>query len=283
MNYIFSLFLVLVFITNCQSRSEILDFSTNLDLVEFDSFASGSFVDNSSEKSPKIAENADIIKKKNIREGNVEIRVLNIDNAKLKIDSLVKLYEGYYANESLNNSNWNSFLRLKIRVPNEDFDAFVSDVMSESLEIVSKNISTRDVTDQFIDLESRLETKRSYLSRYKEILKSAKSVREILDVEDKIRVLEEEIEATTGKLKYLNNLVLFCSLDLTVSKKTDFTFVPKNRGKFTERMKKAFSEGWHRIVDSLLFGISLWPVWILAASVFFFWKKFIRRNFNNHS
>ena len=61
------------------------------------------------------------------------------------------------------------------------------------------------MTDQFIDLETRLENKRNYLKRYNDLLLKANSIKEILEIEEKIRALEEEIESATGQLKYLSD------------------------------------------------------------------------------
>jgi hypothetical protein len=115
------------------------------------------------------------------------------------------------------------------------------------------------------------------LARYRELLKQAKSVKEILEIEEKIRGLEEEIESTTGRLKYLGDLVDYSSLDLMISKRKDFKYTPGERDKFTERLKQSLSKGWIGFVDFLLFLIRIWPFWIIAAGLFYFWKRFKNR------
>jgi len=43
--------------------------------------------------------------------------------------------------------------------------------------------------------------------KLKELLKQAQSVKEILEIEEKIRGWEEKIESTAGRLIYLRDLV----------------------------------------------------------------------------
>ncbi|MEL7588789.1 MAG: DUF4349 domain-containing protein [Prolixibacteraceae bacterium] len=217
------------------------------------------------------------VTKKIIKDGRMGIQVSDLDQSKAEVASLLKKHEGYYANESFSNTDYESSWQLKIRVPSGKFEAFISDVESGEGEILYKEIQSRDVTDQFIDLESRLDTKKAYLTRYNELLKKAKDVKEILEIEEKIRVLEEEIDSTTGRLKYLNDQVDYSTLDLTLSKQKDYKFKPEHRSKFVERLKLSLSRGWFGFVNFMLFLIKLWPFWILFALIHYSWKKYKQR------
>lgn len=219
-------------------------------------------------------EKQEVMKKKIIKDGRLGLRVSELEKSKIRIDTLIKKHGGYYANESLNNSDWESSYTLKIRIPSTNFEKFISDIETGDGEILYKEIDARDVTDQFIDLETRLENKRNYLIRYNDLLKKANSVKEILEIEEKIRGLEEEIESTTGRLKYLSDLVDYSTLDLTISKQKDFKYNPSKRDKFSERLKQSLSRGWFGFVDFLLFIIKIWPFWIIVGLIFYGWRKY---------
>ena len=214
------------------------------------------------------------IKKKIIKDGRLGLKVSELGRTKSKVDSLIKIHGGYYANEKLNNSDWESSYILKIRIPSDHFEKFIFDVEKGTGELEYKEIYARDVTDEFIDLETRLENKRSYLKRYKDILKQAKSIKEILEIEEKIRRLEEEINSTTGRLKYMRDLVKYSTLDLTITMKKEFKYNPVKQEKFSERLKLSLSKGWVGSVDFLLWLIKIWPFWIIASAILYFWKKY---------
>jgi hypothetical protein len=230
-----------------------------------------------STSSTDIIETTEVNKKKIIKDGRLGIKVTELEKAKSRIDTIVKNNGGYYANENFNNTDYEASYNLRVRIPTDKFEKFIAEVESGDGEILYKQVDARDVTDQFIDLETRLQTKRNYLTRYRELLKQAKSVKEILEIEEKIRGLEEEIESTTGRLKYLGDLVDYSSLDLMISKRKDFKYTPGERDKFTERLKQSLSKGWIGFVDFLLLLIRIWPFWIIAAVLFYFWKRFKNR------
>lgn len=214
------------------------------------------------------------IKKKIIKDGRLGLRVSELEKAKWRIDTLVNKLGGYYANESFHNTDWESSYTLQIRIPASNFEKLMADIEKGNGQILFKEIVARDVTDQFIDLEIRLENKRNYLSRYNALLKQAKNVKEILEIEEKIRVLEEEIESTTGRLKYLSDLVDYSTLNLTISKTEDFKYNPGSRDNFSERLKQSLSKGWFGFVDFLLFMVRIWPFWIIVTVVVYLWRKF---------
>jgi len=214
------------------------------------------------------------IQKKIIKDGRLGIKVDDLEETKTRIDTLVAQYQGYYSNESLTNTDFESAYNLKIRVPAHNFEAFIEGVESGEGEIVFKNIDARDVTEEFIDLETRLANKRNYLKQYNDLLKQAKSVKEILEIQEKTRVIEEEIDSVEGRLKYLADQVAFSTLDLTVTKEKGFVFRNENRRDFGERLKFSLSRGWFGFIDFLLFLLKLWPLWLILALLYPLWRRF---------
>ncbi len=222
-------------------------------------------------------EKQEVIKKKIIKDGRLGLRVSELESTKLRVDSLMKNHNAYYANESFNNRDWESSYNLKIRIPSANFEGLIAAIERGNGVILYKEIDARDVTDQFIDLETRLENKRSYLKRYNDLLKQAKSVKEILEIQEKIRGLEEEVESTTGRLKYLSDLVDFSTLELTISKRKEYKYNSENRDKFSERLKNSISKGWFGFIDFLLFVIKIWPFWIIVSLIIYAWRKYIKK------
>ena len=185
MRKILLLFILTFLFVSCnQKNAEEVSYATTDLEEEMSPIAQQST--NESSESKETIEAKKINKKKIIKDGKLGIRVSELEIAKLRIDSLIKKYGGYYANESFNNSDWESSFTLKIRIPSVSFENFISDIEQGNGEILYKEIDARDVTDQFIDLETRLENKRNYLIRYNELLKKANSVKEIVEIEEKM-------------------------------------------------------------------------------------------------
>ena len=220
---------------------------------------------------------SDVIKKKIIKDGRLGMDVKNLSASKTNIDTIVRNLGGYYDNESLSNNDYATAYDLKIRIPSDKFEILIAKIESGEGEVSYKEIDARDVTEEFIDLETRLGNKQKYLTRYQELLRNAKSIKEILDIEEKIRVLEEEIESTTGRLKYLNDQVNYSTLELNISQKKAFKYTPPFRQNFFEKLKQSLSRGWYGFVDLFFFLLSNWAVLILLAVLIWLWIKYRKR------
>lgn len=225
----------------------------------------------------KSPNESDVIKKKIIKDGRLGIKVSNLKDSKTNVDTLVRNLGGYYDKESLSNNDYSTDYNLKIRVPSNNLEILIDKIEKGEGEVSYKEIDARDVTEEFIDLETRLTNKQKYLTQYQELLKSAKSIKEILDIQEKIRGLEEEIESTTGRLKYLNDLVNYSTLELNISQKKDFKYTPEHRGNFFEKLKQSLSRGWYGFVDFFFFLLSNWAILILFSVLIYFWIKYRKR------
>jgi len=245
-------------------------------LIKEDSRVADSNVDPAAIQNPDpVTVPAD--KKKIIKDGTLSIKVDDLEKAKRDSDSLVAVFNGYYGSENIWNDDNATTYSLTVRIPAVSFELFIAAMESGGGQVTNKSINTRDVTTEFIDLESRLENKREYLARYRELLKQAKTVKDILEIEQQIRVIVEEIESSEGRLKYLSDQVSYSTLNLTLTKEKGYTFHPAVKGSFAERLKRSLSGGWNGLVSFALILIRLWPAWIILAAAVPLFRVYRRR------
>ncbi len=216
--------------------------------------------------------------KKIIKDGSLSIKSKNIGESKKKIDAVLKNLNAYYETENLQNDNSQTTYDLKIRIPSINFEKLVFSLEKGNDEVINKSIQARDVTEEFVDLSSRLESKTAYLIRYKSLLSKASTIKDILQIEEQIRVIQEEIESTKGRLKYLKDQVSFSSLSVNLFQEKEYVYRSSDEDGFLERFKKSVANGWNAIVGFLLMLISVWPFLILIALVVYFVRKFRREN-----
>lgn len=209
----------------------------------------------------------EVDKQRIIRDGRMGLKVNDLEAARLRADSLVSAYGAYYANERYYDSDRESSYHLSVRVPAGNFEPLTSALEGGGGRVLYKEVDARDVTEQFIDMETRLASMRIYLERYRELLGRANSVQEILEVENRIRQLQEEIDSTVGRLRYLQDRVDYSTLELMLTREQEFRFEPGDRDRFGEQLKQALHRGWTGTVDALLFLFRIWPLWLLAAIV----------------
>jgi len=211
--------------------------------------------------------------KKIIKDGRLGIQVTELNKTKEKIDAALTLHNGYYGNESFQDNHYENRFTLYIRIPSANYEKFIAEIENGNGKVLYKEVTARDVTDQFVDLEIRLANKRSYLNRYRELVKQAKTIKEVLEVEAQIRVLEEEIESAEGRLRLMSDQVNYSTLELTLIKEIEYTYTPDKRDRFFERVKEAFFTGWYVFVDVVLFVLAIWPLWIVLGMVVYFVRR----------
>lgn len=234
------------------------------------------------EQNSNSQKNVDLNKRKIIKDGDITIETDSIASGKKRIELLVKKYNGYLSSEKYFNREGSTECELKIRIPAASFDSIVSDVEKgkKNMVIKDKNISSRDVTAEYIDLETRLNNKRAYLQRYNELLKKASSVKDILEIQEKTRAIEEELESTEGKLKYYNDLITYSTLNIALTSRKEYLDKPFFQGSFWKRTGNAFVSGWYGFIEFIIYMFRIWPVWIITAFVFYLTRRMVKkRNF----
>ena len=235
------------------------------------------------EKTENLSNESTVKNKKIIKDGDISIKTNDIYASKKGIDNLLKKLNAYYESEKLQNDDQTISYFLKIRVPSDNFEKLIISIENGKDEILSKSIQAKDVTEEYIDIESRLTNKREYLKRYKELLSKALTVKDIIAIEENIRILQEEIESKEGRLKYLNDQVLFSTLDINLYKEKEFVYKPQPQDKFSERVKKSLSNGWKSVVEFVLWTITIWPYIILLLIAFFVIKRIIKKRKSKQS
>jgi len=218
-----------------------------------------------------------VIGKKVIRNGNMSITVKNAQETRNALEAILKSHDAYVGNENLTNSDYQTLYTIQIRVKADQLDGLVRDIEAIEGTVNNKNIAATDVTEEYIDLDSRLTNKRAYLEQYRALLKNAKSIEDILKVQEQIRMLEEEIESVAGRLKYLSSQVELSTLDLSIIENKDFVYRDERRINFGERFKQSLSQGWYGFVQFLIYMMMLWPFWLILIAIVWGYLRWTKR------
>lgn len=210
-----------------------------------------------------------------IKSATLRYEVYDLDSSLSHISKTLTSHKGLVQNERQYDQGNRKYVSLTLRVPATNFDDFLDELMSSDdiRKLEDKSISAQDVTEQFIDIESRLSTKRQALSRYRDILEKAETVQDIVSIEDKIRRLQEEIEAQEARLKYLSDQVDMSEVRINIYEVVPMTYVPEKGEGFFPKLLKALDNGLEGISVAFFWLIRLWPVWILAIILKFIFHK----------
>ena len=209
-----------------------------------------------------------------IKNANCRIKVKDVEEATILAKKIALKYQGYISDERFTNTNYTKENRFTIRIPQGQFDTVLDSICGLAEFVDYKNISTVDVTEEYIDITSRLKTKLDVKERYETILRTrAKTVEDILMTEEKLSLLQEEIESAQGRLKYLSNKVSYSTVQVDVYQ----TIIPKDepagyQPHFLDKAKQGLFFGWSIIENLTLLLFYIWPLLVLGMVIFVYFK-----------
>lgn len=227
------------------------------------------------DQSPQLAVSAkpiDTIAKKVIKNGNMKIQVGDIKKAQNQVGDILKKNNAYIQTELYQNTDNDDNLDLVIRVPHKNFDALINSFSDSVGSVLSKNISSDDVTEEYTDVSIKLANKRIYLEKYRDMLRSASTTKDMIEIQEKIRELEDEIDVAEGRLRFIDDRVNYSTLNLSLYKEKVRSSATSKIG-FGSRFADSATEGWNSFVSFLLGIISFWPFLLLIPVLIYLWRK----------
>ncbi|HEU4391300.1 MAG TPA: DUF4349 domain-containing protein [Blastocatellia bacterium] len=128
-----------------------------------------------------------------------------------------------------------------LRVPGAVFETTLAQVRRAGAKVLEENVSGKDVTEEYIDLEARLRTKKALEAQFLEIMKQARKVSDALEVQSNIASVRTEIEQIEGRRKYLDNQSSLATISVTF--RTPAPMVTATATGFGHSIKEAFGDG----------------------------------------
>lgn len=140
----------------------------------------------------------------------LSLKVENPDSANFYIKNIAKKYDGYASQIG----TYQTIIRVKSDSLNSALKA-----ISNLGKVESKNISAKDVTDEYTDYQIRLENAEQARKRYLELLAKAENVEAALKIEKELERLNEKIDLLKGKISRINHLSEFSTITIELKEK----------------------------------------------------------------
>jgi cbb3-type cytochrome oxidase subunit 3 len=185
----------------------------------------------------------------------------------------LKFFGAYIAGEEQVADDNKQLNRLTIKVPVAQFDNLVGSFSGDGVKMLQKKISSDDVTEEVVDIKSRLEAKKQMRERYLGLLKQARNMKEILEVQAEINSIQEDIESASGRAAYLSHQSAYSTIHLTYFQYIDGGKQPEGETGYLFKLKMSFRSGVEIIGALFIFMVTLWPVILVATIVTILWKR----------
>ncbi len=138
-----------------------------------------------------------------VRTGDMALVVEDVINAKDEIANLVVELGGYVVSSQISGEEEERWGWISIRVPDDKFDQALAELRRLAVRVTSESASSQDITEEYIDLESRLKNAEATESQYLALLEKAEDVEDTLKIYDALSRIRYEIEQIKGRMQYL--------------------------------------------------------------------------------
>ena len=152
-----------------------------------------------------------------IRTGNISMAVEDTLAAQATIEDMVEAMaaEGAFvvsAEEHGGVEGSKPYITMSIRIPADRFAATMDRLAELAVNVNSRNESAQDVTEEYVDLEARLESLEAARQRLLEIMEEARNTKDLLEAEQQLTQREAEIESIKGRMQYLEQSARLSSI-----------------------------------------------------------------------
>jgi hypothetical protein len=155
---------------------------------------------------------------------NAEVSVL-VEDSDIAIDRLTQVVGdvgGYIVSSRiwyqphLDGESY-KYATITLGIPVDQFEVTMRRVRGLAVRVQDENASGEDVTDQFVDLQSRLSNLEATQARIQSFLEDAKTVDEALRINQELAAIEAQIEEVKGRMNYLSDRSAFSTITVTLS------------------------------------------------------------------
>jgi hypothetical protein len=225
-----------------------------------------------------------------IYQADLQLRVKKFEQTLQSIEDHVTKYGGYISESNISKDGVEQVSgSITVRIPQKSFQAFLRDAEGQAAEVLQRRITGTDVTEEYVDLDSKLKSRRVVEERLTSFMQSAEKTEDLLKISADLAKVQEEIETILGRMKFLENQTTLSTVHISLyENKVIVPDLEDGDLNTWDKTKKQFMKS----TNILLAGISGLVVFLLgnlpiliilavaAVSIYFYIKKKSRRNRN---
>ena len=177
----------------------------------------------------------------------MEVKSGGFHNAFAQALLIADRYGGYIVSSNSQAGGEDGALKsgtIAIRVPSSSFDNALADAAKIG-ETKNRQVQTQDVTEEYVDLQARIGNSKAHVQAILALLAKAKTVDEILQVQQVVTSAQQELEQLEGRQRYLDEHTSYSTLTMSIYE-AGAIITPAGTWGITE----AFKDGLHNLVNA---------------------------------
>ncbi|MFF0434535.1 DUF4349 domain-containing protein [Streptomyces sp. NPDC004327] len=166
--------------------------------------------------------------------------------------------------------------RIVLRVPQERYDSVLAELAGAG-RLLSRKADAKDVTDQVVDVDSRVATQRASVARVRALMDRATKLGDVVTLEGELSRRQADLEALLAQQASLKDRTTLATITLGL---TEPESAPADDGSGRPGFLDALAGGWHALLSAaawLLVVLAALAPWLAAAALAYaLWRRLVR-------
>jgi len=229
----------------------------------------------SADYSKSVVASGKIIKTASIQ---LEVKKGEFEKKFFEIATLAEANNGFVSNSQSYSDSEGKLTSgmITIRVEQKNFDAVVNKIKLLGT-IKSITLGGTDVTQEYVDLESRLKNLQAQEQILLDLMKKATKVTDSIEVQRELSNVQGQVEVIKGRMNYLDNMVSFSTIDVSLAEPQAIT--ESTEGGFLGAVKRGARGALTVVRGMTTVLIVMSPILILIAIILIIiWQSLRARN-----
>jgi hypothetical protein len=156
-----------------------------------------------------------------IQTANLSIVVKDVNAHVQSIQDMAKAMGGFVVSVNISQTYASDGTQVpqaqvEIRVPQENLDDALAQVKKDVVDVQNETRSGQDVTDQYVDMQSRLAAKEAAADQLTKIMQNATKTEDVLAVYTQLQQIDSDIEVLKGQIKYTEQSAALSALSVNI-------------------------------------------------------------------
>ena len=230
---------------------------------------------------PTAGQTAADVDQRIIKTGYLTMVVDSVSDAAGEVGDLAVKAGGFVQSSSVTERGDGRYSgQVDVRVPVDKFEDLMEAVKGLATLVRHETSTGQDVTEQYTDLEAQLRNAKAQEEVYLEILKQAKSVEDILAVQERLGSIRAVIESLEGRIQYLANATAYSTISVTLEEEAVVRAPTKEfrLGAIVRSAVQTLVGAAQELVAGLITVVIVWggillPIGLVAWVVWKLWKR----------
>lgn len=211
-----------------------------------------------------------------IRTASLTVQVKDVPNALDEARTTIENAGGFVGDETTTrDEEGHEHTRVVLRVPVDQYAEVLADLEGAG-KLIERSAKAQDVTDQVVDVESRIKTQRASVARIRELMDQATRLSDVVTLEGELSSRQADLESLLAQQASLKDRTSLATITLSLSE----TPVKKAAKDDDPGFVDALAGGWNAFVTmvrwlAVAFGAVL-PFAAVAALLVLLWLKVLR-------